>query len=91
MKYPAKPDKPSETEVAPFAGAWIEIISLAAIAVMVLVAPFAGAWIEIPKIMNSILVADVAPFAGAWIEIIEDGKINNRPLSSLPSRERGLK
>ena len=35
------------SEVAPFAGAWIEIISALTDAGMLVVAPFAGAWIEI--------------------------------------------
>ena len=33
--------------VAPFAGAWIEIVNKQAIFKIIQVAPFAGAWIEI--------------------------------------------
>ena len=40
---------------------------------------------DAPKEMVS-----VAPFAGAWIEILIDA-IKSGYLSSLPSRERGLK
>ena len=32
--------------VAPFAGAWIEILVPSALYILVPVAPFAGAWIE---------------------------------------------
>ena len=35
--------------VAPFAGAWIEIINIYIITFNVIVAPFAGAWIEITQ------------------------------------------
>ena len=34
---------------------------------------------------------EVAPFAGAWIEIYLMGWDENNGLTSLPSRERGLK
>ena len=40
-------------EVAPFAGAWIEIAQTALRASAICVAPFAGAWIEMPIIMVS--------------------------------------
>ena len=36
-----------ESLVAPFAGAWIEILRLRIVVVCLMVAPFAGAWIEI--------------------------------------------
>ena len=54
------------------------------------VAPFAGAWIEISDRSHLRTPSAVAPFAGAWIEISNfwDYSIF---LSSLPSRERGLK
>ena len=55
-----------------------------------IVAPFAGAWIEIEILANIDFKPLVAPFAGAWIEIINP--LSSIPLiSSLPSRERGLK
>ena len=92
--------------VAPFAGAWIEIIICLFLLFRHLVAPFAGAWIEIRKKQKVGFSPTVAPFAGAWIEIL---RINNPPSRSgawieiaidiladpgtlsLPSRERGLK
>ena len=36
-----------QKQVAPFAGAWIEISQTFAYTMVVFVAPFAGAWIEI--------------------------------------------
>ena len=55
--------------VAPFAGAWIEILIESGFLPEAKVAPFAGAWIEIRAIWNMMLADKVAPFAGAWIEI----------------------
>ena len=57
---------------------------------MYCVAPFAGAWIEISHIVYPPSVLIVAPFAGAWIEI-PYSIFSVVVLSSLPSRERGLK
>ena len=62
-------DKNEIYNVAPFAGAWIEILRQYNPLPLETVAPFAGAWIEI---LSKILVTPllfVAPFAGAWIEI----------------------
>ena len=58
--------------VAPFAGAWIEILNTLFRLCCHFVAPFAGAWIEI-EIVKEFLDSkdDVAPFAGAWIEITD--------------------
>ena len=55
--------------VAPFAGAWIEIVLTPMIATEEDVAPFAGAWIEISQTFAYTMVVFVAPVAGAWIEI----------------------
>ena len=54
--------------VAPFAGAWIEIIVQHACCRKRYVAPFAGAWIEIVGITDEYSEKAVAPFAGARIE-----------------------
>ena len=54
--------------VAPFAGAWIETISLTASSAAAMVAPFAGAWIETSSLVRVAGKISVAPFAGAWIE-----------------------
>ena len=58
-----------EIEVAPFAGAWIEIQARLRTACTACVAPFAGAWIEISSFIPFVMASTVAPFAGAWIEI----------------------
>ena len=55
--------------VAPFTGAWIEIL-LAYLGVEeVDVAPFTGAWIEMYQFIDRRVFNSVAPFTGAWIEI----------------------
>ena len=76
----------NETEnVAPFAGAWIEIYEIDGYPKSEAVAPFAGAWIEIflaPNLPDSL---HVAPFAGAWIEIIRD------TIESVQRRSRSLR
>ncbi len=55
--------------VAPYAGAWIEILILNVCFVSVSVAPYAGAWIEIFGEFRICCGTGVAPYAGAWIEI----------------------
>jgi len=55
--------------VAPFMGAWIEIIAKKALIDKERVAPFMGAWIEIENNNTKEFLEDVAPFMGAWIEI----------------------
>ena len=56
--------------VAPFTGAWIEMVMTDTYTHHLVVAPFTGAWIEIwgydPHSMDMM----VAPFTGAWIEIL---------------------
>ena len=56
--------------VAPFAGAWIEILFSNPFFILNNVAPFAGAWIEITDRKAAFHTSAVAPFAGAWIEIL---------------------
>ena len=63
----------SSNNVAPFAGAWIEMLRHTYASYLITVAPFAGAWIEIKKTDKNFEVKTVAPFAGAWIEIIVRG------------------
>ena len=76
--------------VAPFAGAWIEIILSTFHKENRPVAPFAGAWIEISYNKWPMDKYNVAPFAGAWIEIVLQFP-RLWDCKSLPSRERGLK
>ena len=47
LKYFSRPDEGPLSEVAPLAGAWIEISIVLITLVDVFVAPLAGAWIEI--------------------------------------------
>ena len=54
--------------VAPFEGAWIEIVIVLVGKIADKVAPFAGAWIEIVEITDEYSEKAVAPFAGARIE-----------------------
>ena len=57
--------------VAPFTGAWIEIMLPYWIAHRrSQVAPFTGAWIEIDIAADPTGQGEVAPFTGAWIEIM---------------------
>ena len=77
-------------DVAPFAGAWIEMMLSSYTIKVFSVAPFAGAWIEICIRITNCKGCNVAPFAGAWIEI-HIGAFNQMQPMSLPSRERGLK
>ena len=55
--------------VAPFTGAWIEIVVGNLDAHRLQVAPFTGAWIEIVLGEQHLGQMTVAPFTGAWIEI----------------------
>ena len=55
--------------VAPYAGAWIEIMKAENMEEKKKVAPYAGAWIEIFLSLHNIYIHSVAPYAGAWIEI----------------------
>ena len=77
-------------EVAPFAGARIEIYRRGRGRSDRGVAPFAGARIEIKMHIHNSTCHSVAPFAGARIEI-KDGTQGAGTCQSLPSRERGLK
>ena len=56
-------------QVAPFTGAWIEILLKKLFYCLRTVAPFTGAWIEIHGITEFAILPGVAPFTGAWIEI----------------------
>ncbi len=56
-------------QVAPLAGAWIEIIITNFNKALTEVAPLAGAWIEITIFKSPSILLLVAPLAGAWIEI----------------------
>ena len=69
LKFKLTPENYYTKEVAPFAGAWIEIRNIKKNCTVFSVAPFAGAWIEIILSKWNKFTENVAPFAGAWIEI----------------------
>ena len=78
-------------EVAPFAGAWIEIDLISYDLIEDDVAPFAGAWIEIlfSGVISSASASSLPSRERGlkfWQSIV-----NNPYILSLPSRERGLK
>ena len=70
MKYLFRLEYPAGLEVAPRAGAGIEIGVPPACRSWALVAPRAGAGIEICPLVLALSVFTVAPRAGAGIEII---------------------
>ena len=70
------------SSVAPFAGAWIEIVREYTGGAVRAVAPFAGAWIEINISVVDLYKECVAPFAGAWIQS-EGGDISRSLCGSV--------
>ena len=90
MKFQIVSISARQKEVAPHAGAWIEIETAQGEVRGQTVAPHAGAWIEIRLAMDLLTGAGVAPHAGAWIEI-SSGTLALVAVASLPTRERGLK
>ena len=69
MKFVQKLDVRTGNLVAPFAGAWIEILHRKCLKGLLAVAPFVGMWIEMQLAIWIRAATNVAPFAGAWIEI----------------------
>ena len=69
LKYNKTDDLRRDCEVAPLAGAWIEIMRPEYQSHNHIVAPLAGAWIEILSSIEYYMLSHVAPLAGAWIEI----------------------
>ena len=59
----------SLAEVAPFAGAWIEITLQFSVGSIVVSLPSRVSGLILSVLAFRILAAAVAPFAGAWIEI----------------------
>ena len=65
--------------VAPFTGAWIEIVDKRVVELVAQVAPFTGAWIEIVYGNEIYKVGYVAPFTGAWIEMTGSSGVGCQP------------
>ena len=76
--------------VAPYTGAWIEMLLFCFNGKTDNVAPYTGAWIEMSVLALCLDRGSVAPYTGAWIEI-DIQESCPRQLKSLPTRERGLK
>ncbi len=56
--------------VAPFTGAWVEILKPFLRLLLIAVAPFTGAWVEISDLYRVAVPGwRVAPFTGAWVEM----------------------
>ena len=91
LKFAKKNISKKQENVAPRAGAWIEIKRQANGVGVEPVAPRAGAWIEIKAIAFSASVAWVAPRAGAWIEIKIYRQMRYLTQSSPLAQGRGLK
>ena len=72
--------------VAPYMGAWIEIILPHIILYLILVAPYMGAWIEIWLEVERADEGLVAPYMGAWIEILN---LVKSPVTRLMSHLHG--
>ena len=70
MKFPWRVFRINIFQVAPFTGAWIEIMIASSLDQLSKVAPFTGAWIEIEIFYGLAVKYYVAPFTGAWIEIV---------------------
>ena len=76
--------------VAPYTGAWIEIVDLFDEETGLPVAPYTGAWIEIDYVVDFNQALLVAPYTGAWIEIVIF-RSSIASIKSHPTRVRGLK
>ncbi len=57
-------------QVAPYMGAWIEIVQGSTSTTACRVAPYMGAWIEMIFQPSPQPSACVAPYMGAWIEML---------------------
>ena len=78
--------------VAPFTGAWIEIMLCVRVALRCFVAPFTGAWIEIFKIKAVLSHSPGSlPSRERGLKFLNFLKATPYSFKSLPSRERGLK
>ena len=70
LKFTSFQHVPVYCNVAPHAGAWIEILNSPPMYYSYNVAPHAGAWIEMRHSAVREFLLVVAPHAGAWIEIL---------------------
>ena len=78
-------------KVTPYAGVWIEIGHHQHWFFLRQVTPYAGVWIEIVFTFPRLMEAGVTPYAGVWIEIRSGNSLDSGIITSLPTRECGLK
>ena len=76
--------------VAPYTGAWIEIVVVQPRAALISVAPYTGAWIEINSGSPDIKAPVSLPTRERGLKY-EDLPGKPHVVESLPTRERGLK
>ena len=79
-----------DENVAPFVGAWIEIMPASAATMHTLSLRSSERGLKYNQPHQQHALKTVAPFVGAWIEILDSATLKKRPLS-LRSSERGLK
>ena len=77
--------------VAPLAGAWIEIRIWNALVLYCGSLPSRERGLKFCRLCQFYFSIYVAPLAGAWIEIGSGHAFSATAITSLPSRERGLK
>ena len=61
--------------VAPFAGAWIEIRSVKEVKMAVKVAPFAGAWIEIVRSCQKFIISLSLPSRERGLKYMQENAV----------------
>ncbi len=79
------------SQVAPLAGAWIEITTWKTAFQTPGSLPSRERGLKYTSWEPACMIRHVAPLAGAWIEITGTGCNRSKKQMSLPSRERGLK
>ena len=76
--------------VTPYAGVWIEIMSVQILLMKSCVTPYAGVWIEIEKDVNNKEFGKSLPTRECGLKL-SDLTTDRLQHSSLPTRECGLK
>ena len=79
------------TLVAPYTGAWIEIVYCVHCVKTMESLPTRERGLKSPRLRRMDRMLTVAPYTGAWIEICYQLLQSIKIAASLPTRERGLK
>ena len=90
LKFVDRKNDGAKELVAPYAGAWIEIMNMMEFYIGALVAPYAGAWIEICVGSGVVTVCWSLPTRERGLKLWYVGLFSHL-FMSLPTRERGLK